>query len=232
MPELPEVQTTVNGINETLTGAVIVDVYHNWERMFRDNSYTKVRKVIRGAKIKNASRRGKHILIHLHNGHTVIVHMKMTGHLMVGKYKKTRAGFVPVDTTSPLADPFNRFIHVVFALADGRSLVFCDARKFGKISIELTEHLPHSPLLAHLGPEPLDLDTTATLFKNQLLTKPRAKIKQVLLDQSVIAGIGNIYIQTNFYGGQKFTLSQECKTFLKNCSQLFLKIHKKFFVMV
>lgn len=193
MPELPEVQTTVNGINETLTGAVIVDVCHNWERMFRDNSYIKVRKVVRSATIQNASRRGKHILIHLNNGHTIIVHMKMTGHLMVGKYKKTRAEFVPIDTTSPLADPFNKFIHVVFTLADGRSLVFCDARKFGKISIELTEHLPHSPLLSHLGPEPLDLDTTATLFKNQLLTKPRGKIKQVLLDQSVIAGIGNIY---------------------------------------
>ncbi len=67
MPELPEVQTTVNGINETLTGAIIVDVCHNWERMFRDNSYTKVRKIVRSAKIKNASRRGKHILIHLNN---------------------------------------------------------------------------------------------------------------------------------------------------------------------
>lgn len=193
MPELPEVQTTVNGINQTVKGAVITDVYHNWEKMFRNNSYKEVRKIVRGATIKNASRRGKHILIHLSNKHTLIVHMKMTGHLMVGKYKKTRAGFVPVDTTSPLADPFNRFIHVVFTLKDGRSLVFCDARKFGKISIEVTEHLPHSPLLAHLGPEPLDIDTTAMLFARQVQSKSRTKIKQVLLDQSVIAGIGNIY---------------------------------------
>lgn len=193
MPELPEVQTTVNGINETLQGSVIVDVYHDWERMFRNNSYTQIRKIVRGAKIQNASRRGKHILIHLNNKHTIIVHMKMTGHLMVGKYKKTRTGFVPVDADSPLANPFNRFIHVVFSLQDGRSLVFCDARKFGKISIELTDHLNHSPLLAHLGPEPLDIDTTAALFKNQLLKKPRGKIKQVLLDQSIMAGIGNIY---------------------------------------
>lgn len=193
MPELPEVQTTVNGINEALRGAVILDVCHDWERMFRNNSYKEVRKIVRGASIKYASRRGKHILIHLNNEHTIIVHMKMTGHLMVGKYRKTRAGFVPEDTTSALADPFNRFIHVVFTLKDGRSLVFCDARKFGKISIEVTEHLSHSPLLSHLGPEPLDVDTTATLFKNQLLTKPHGKIKQVLLDQSIIAGIGNIY---------------------------------------
>lgn len=193
MPELPEVQTTVNGINETLKNAVIVDVYHNWEKMFRNNSYAQVRKTAKGATITHASRRGKHILIHLSNKNTIIVHMKMTGHLMVGMYKKTKIGFVPNNPHSALADPFNRFIHVVFTLQDGRSLVFCDARKFGKISIELTEHLPHSPLLAHLGPEPLDLDTTASLFKTQLLKKPQGKIKSALLDQSVIAGIGNIY---------------------------------------
>ena len=193
MPELPEVQTTVNGINETLKGAVILDVCHNWERMFRNNSYKEVRKIVRGATINNASRRGKHILIHLSNKHTLIVHMKMTGHLMVGKYKKTKLGFVPEDAKGALADPFNRFIHVLFTLKDGRSLVFCDARKFGKISIEVTEHLPHSPLLAHLGPKPLDIDTTAMLFARQVQSKPRTKIKQVLLDQSVIAGIGNIY---------------------------------------
>lgn len=193
MPELPEVQTTVNGINETLRGAIILDVCHNWEKMFRDNSYIRVRKIVRGATIIHATRRGKHILIHLSNKHTIIVHMKMTGHLMVGTYKKTKAGFVPIDTTSPLADPFNRFIHVVFTLKDGRSLVFCDARKFGKISIDLTEHLPHSPLLAHLGPEPLNPDTTTAIFAQQIKKKPRGKIKQVLLDQSIIAGIGNIY---------------------------------------
>ena len=193
MPELPEVQTTVNGINETLIGTAILDVCHDWERMFRDNSYTKVRKIVRGATIQNATRRGKHILIHLNNAHTIIVHMKMTGHLMVGKYTKTKLGFKPEDEISPLADPFNRFIHVVFTLSDGRSLVFCDARKFGKISIEVTEHLPHSPLLSHLGPEPLDDQMTAKIFSDCLQKKPRGKIKQVLLDQSVIAGIGNIY---------------------------------------
>lgn len=193
MPELPEVQTTVNGINETLRGARIIDVCHNWERMFRNNSYAHVRKIVRGASITHASRRGKHILIHLSNNHTLIVHMKMTGHLMVGVYRKTKAGFVPQDTTSALADPFNRFIHVVFSLEDGRSLVFCDARKFGKISVELTEHLPHSPLLAHLGPEPLEEVTTPQLFSTQLKKKPKGKIKQVLLDQTIIAGIGNIY---------------------------------------
>ena len=193
MPELPEVQTTVNGINGTLQGAVIVDVCHDWAKIFRDSSYARVRKIVRGATITHASRRGKHILIHFSNAHTLIVHMKMTGHLMVGTYKKIKTGFVPTDSQSPLADPFNRFIHVVFSLADGRSLVFCDARKFGKISIELTEKLSHSPLIAHLGPEPLDASTTVTLFKTQLLKKPKSKIKTVLLDQTIIAGIGNIY---------------------------------------
>lgn len=193
MPELPEVQTTVNGINETIAGSVIIDVYHNWERMFRNNSYKEVRKIVRGATIKNATRRGKHILIHLSNKHTLIVHMKMTGHLMVGLYKKTRIGFVPQDPNEALADPFNRFIHVIFTLKDGRSLVFCDARKFGKISVEITANLFQSKLLAHLGLEPLETSTTTTLFTQQLQSKSNWKIKQVLLDQSIIAGIGNIY---------------------------------------
>lgn len=193
MPELPEVQTTVNGVNETLKDAVILDVYHDWQKMFRDNSYKKVREVVRNAKIKNASRRGKHILIHLSNEHTLIVHMKMTGHLMVGKYKKTRLGFVPEDKESSLADPYNRFIHVVFTLKDGRSLVFCDARKFGKVSIELTSELHVSKQLAHLGLEPLEESMTSKLFMERLLRKPNWKIKQALLEQSLIAGIGNIY---------------------------------------
>lgn len=193
MPELPEVQTTVNGINELLQGAVIIDVCHDWEKMFRDNSYKKVRDIVRNAKIKNASRRGKHILIHLSHGYTLIIHMKMTGHLMVGRYKKTRLGFIPEDAASALADPFNRFIHVVFTLQDGRSLVFCDARKFGKISIELTKDIPKSKHLSHLGLEPLDEATTSAMFTKAIQKKPRMRIKQALLDQSLVAGIGNIY---------------------------------------
>ena len=98
MPELPEVQTTVNGINETIQGLVIRDVwtnygsaYHAGKKNIKNKEYFKhFKKEVAGAKIKNAERKGKNILIHLSNGKTVLIHMKMTGHLLYGTYSKLK----------------------------------------------------------------------------------------------------------------------------------------------
>lgn len=224
MPELPEVHTTVQGINRRLRGKKIVDVWSGYNSPFhkgKDNIknvhyFKNFRRAVVGAKFLSATRRGKNILIHLSNGHTILIHMKMTGHLMYGKYefsahgkngdaKRNNGGVWRATEEGPLQDPFNQFIRLVFTISDAKDrgnardngqtkhLAFSDMRKFGKVFVFPTSELAQVPDIASLGPEPLDSAFTFKIFKERLALWPRGKIKQVLLDQSIIAGIGNIY---------------------------------------
>jgi formamidopyrimidine-DNA glycosylase len=210
MPELPEVHTTVTGLQKVLPG---LSIEHVWTDMWssarlskntiKDRSYFPYfEKYVLGQKVRQVRRRAKHILIDLDNGFTMIIHMKMTGHLMYGKYTENKKyngrewAWVPVDTVSPLNDPYNRHIHVVFSLSNAKQqishLAFCDSRKFGTIIVEKTETL-NTERLKHLGPEPLETDFTLTKFKERIMKSPLRGIKTVLMDQTIVAGIGNIY---------------------------------------
>ncbi len=206
MPELPEVHTTVTGLQKVLPGLVIKDIWTDmWstsplaKNTIKDRSYFPYfKKYVLGKKVVNVTRRAKYILIHLDNGFTLIIHMKMTGHLMYGKYKHDEKyngrewSWIPVDTTSPLNDPYNRHIHVVFTLSSNSHLAFCDSRKFGTIVVQKTDTL-HEDKLAHLGPEPLETTFTLNNFKERVMKSPTRAIKTVLMDQQIISGIGNIY---------------------------------------
>jgi len=215
VPELPEVQTTVNGINEKLRGLKVIDVWTDYksshpmhEHSIKNPTYfTQFKKNIIGAKIINAERRAKNILIHLSNKKTILIHMKMTGHLMYGKYvrrirndeKGIKKSPRPKDTErwvttekGPLQDPFNQFIHLVFIL-NKKHLVFSDVRKFAKVVLLDSSTLINSSHLSHIGPEPLSETFTPKILYEQLCRKPNGKIKQVLMDQEIVAGIGNIY---------------------------------------
>ncbi len=212
MPELPEAHTTVTGLQKVLPGLSITEV---WSDMWSDSKIARntikdrgyfvyFKKYALNTKVLNVTRRAKHILINLENGFTIIIHMKMTGHLMYGNYTfETRARtpqnefakwgpWVPKEKDSPLADPYNRHIHVVFNLSNGKQLAFCDSRKFGTIVVEKTSSL-HNGKFSHLGPEPLETSFTRSLFKERLMKSPNRAIKTVLMDQSIVAGIGNIY---------------------------------------
>jgi formamidopyrimidine-DNA glycosylase len=118
--------------------------------------------------------------------------MKMTGHLLYGKYEfKNTKWTAPV--TGPLSDPFNRFIHLVFKLSNGYELVLSDARKFAKALVFDSNKINEFEDLKKLGPEPLEKSFTFHVFKDRLMKKPKGKIKTILMDQELIAGIGNIY---------------------------------------
>lgn len=216
MPELPEVHTTVTGLQSVLPDLIITDIWSDmWstsalaKNTIKDRSYFPYfKKYTLKHKILQVRRRAKHILIDLDNGFTIIIHMKMTGHLMFGNYKletkkrlskspfATWGHWAPLEESSPLGDPYNRHIHVVFSLTDARGtvhhLAFCDSRKFGTIVVEKTATL-HLERLSHLGPEPLETSFTLPLFKERLLKSRTRAIKTVLMDQKIIAGIGNIY---------------------------------------
>lgn len=206
MPELPEVHTTVTGLQKVLPGLVIKDLWTDmWssarlsKNTIKDRSYFPYfKKYAIGTKVLDVRRRAKHILIDLDNDFTIIIHMKMTGHLMYGTYEENKNyngrewAWMPTEKNSPLLDPYNRHIHVVFTFSNNKQLAFCDSRKFGTIVIEKTETLS-TERLSHLGPEPLETSFTQKHFVERVMKSPARAIKTVLMDQAIVAGIGNIY---------------------------------------
>ena len=208
MPELPEVHTTATMLNRLISSLVISDVWtdyggkiHEGKDNIKDPKFfRKFRVEIVGVKIKNVERRGKNVLINLSNGQTVLVHMKMTGQLLYGKYKKltisnrqlTTTGWEAVEPRE-LKDPYSRFVHFVISFTNGKHLALSDMRKFAKVTLFPTAKAHLSEHLSGIGPEPLEKDFDFAKFKTRLLTRSNGKIKQVLIDPKVMAGIGNIY---------------------------------------
>lgn len=208
MPELPEVETTTRGLRQAITGLTIKDVWTDLSTLDKrkadtvadPNFFAAFRKEISGKKVLSVERRAKNILMNLSSKmpvqKTILLHLKMTGHLLYGKYKflKKENKWIPDEAKdSPLHDPFNRFVHVVFSFSNGKQLAFSDTRKFGKITL-LDTHTAHTTKhLNNLGPEPLDPKFRFEKFAKCLSASRRRKIKTVLMDQSIIAGIGNIY---------------------------------------
>jgi len=182
MPELPEVQTTVNGLNKHIRGLTIVDVWTDYNSLFhkgkdsiKDPAYFRsFKKRIIGGKVRSASRLAKNVLIELQSGDVILVHMKMTGHLMYGGYDRT--------------DPFNRFIHLVFTFDNGKTLELSDMRKFAKVTLINKDDLEKTVHLDHIGPDPLGKGFTPKVLKGRLEQRKNGRIKTVLM-----AGVGNIY---------------------------------------
>ncbi len=213
MPELPEVQTTVLGIKKYAVGKTITDVWTNYKNQsgFHDGKdniknaafFADFKKKIIGKKIIDSNRRAKNILRKLSGDLTILIHMKMTGHVLFGEYTQKRLNgkgvrlkeeiWEPKNKNSPLGDSFNQFIRVVFSLSNGKHLVLSDMRRFAKVTLIENKNLSSSQHLSHLGLEPLEKDFTIEKFKSALLKRPGYKIKKALLDQTLVVGIGNIY---------------------------------------
>ena len=206
MPELPEVQTTVNGLRQTVVGLKIVDVWSDYDSPYfkgsgtiKDRSYFKhFKKGTAGCKIVSAERRAKNILIGLSNGETLLVHMKMTGHLLYGRYSfdaaQKKDPWQPLEPES-LKDPYNRHVHFMLSFDNGMNLALSDVRKFAKVTLIG----PQSEHLKDIGPEPLEKSFTLKQFAERLNLRPHGKVKQVLMDQKIIAGIGNIYADESLW---------------------------------
>ncbi len=169
MPELPEVETIKNELLPHVLGRTVKGVDVFWDKMVRQPSVPEFRSRLVGRKITGISRRGKYLFFHLDSGGLLVMHMKMTGSLLV----------------NPKDDKFTR---AVLRLDKGIDLHFRDPRKFGVMWLDKNE----DAVLKKLGPEPLDDDFTPDTLA-EILRKHAAPIKPVLLDQSVIAGIGNMY---------------------------------------
>jgi formamidopyrimidine-DNA glycosylase len=192
MPELPEVETIVRQLNKDLKGEVINDLWTDSPKNLKGNfKIKKVCSLIKKRKILKAVRKGKNILIFLDQDLILWIHLKLTGHLLVGDFEYTNNQWQP-KTKGALLDPQNRFLHWVFSLKSGKKLVLSDMRKFAKIVLLTTEDLKQTKDLNDLGINPLSLEFNQKKLE-EILSQAKGGIKKVLMEQKSISGIGNIY---------------------------------------
>jgi len=192
MPELPEVETTVQGLQKKVLARTFVDVWSDWKKSVKKpKDFEVFRKELKGKKIVRVWRRAKNVLFELSDGYTLLIHQKMAGHLMVGIWKLNKEQWQPIEK-GPLEEKINLFIHLLFTLDDGQMIALSDYRKFAKAELWKTDEFLNSPEFKSWGPEPLEPSFTLKKFKERFVKK-RGRVKQVIMDPAVIAGVGNIY---------------------------------------
>lgn len=192
MPELPEVETTVCDLRKKVLGRTFVGIWTDFRKMIKKpKNFEEFKKVLKGKRIKSIRRRGKNILFDLSDGKTLLIHQKLMGHLLLGKWVRKDGRWIA--PPGFLSEKANTYIHLLFTLDNGQMLALSDLRKFAKVELWDKEELESSKEMKSLGPEPLEKSFTFEKFKKALLKRKKGKIKQVLMDQKVIAGIGNIY---------------------------------------
>jgi formamidopyrimidine-DNA glycosylase len=173
MPELPEVEMVVRGLREPLVGRTITSMWHDWDNTLRGMPPTDFAARIAGQKIESITRRAKYIVMLLRDD-ILMVHLKMTGRL----YVADAAAIHEAD----------KWVHVKFGLDNGQELRFSDSRKFGRVYLTTSVEA----VTGDLGPEPLEDVFTETVFRERLTGRGKV-IKGLLLDQTFVAGTGNIY---------------------------------------
>jgi formamidopyrimidine-DNA glycosylase len=197
MPELPEVETVVRGLNEHLVGHTIKSFDFDWPKTIK-TPIEIFKKEIEGSRVLYAERRGKLIIINLSSNHSILIHLKMTGQLVYKSPKLQYGAGHPNDSlVSKLPDKTTR-IH--FKLDDNSDFFFNDVRKFGWVEVVPTQYQHLHKFIASLGPEPLEIKFSD--FKKALYRFPYAQIKAKLLDQHVLAGVGNIYADESLWAAQ------------------------------
>lgn len=200
MPELPEVETVRIGLSKFLPGKTVRHVTHNWSKSF-PNSEADVHQFLLGAQVVAVARRAKVLLIELSSKYTLVIHLKMTGQLVFRSPKGERfgAGHPSDSLVHELPD---RSTRVTFTFTDGSQLFFNDQRKFGWIRLLPTAEVPNIDFFKKVGPEPLSTDFTWTTLRERLAKRPNTNVKAALLDQTVLAGIGNIYADESLWGAK------------------------------
>ncbi|MEA1910043.1 MAG: bifunctional DNA-formamidopyrimidine glycosylase/DNA-(apurinic or apyrimidinic site) lyase [Patescibacteria group bacterium] len=199
MPELPEAETVIKGLSKYLTNQRIKNI-----RVLNKKSLIGASRQASKSRVVGLRRRGKSIIIDLDNDHSLLIHLKMTGQLI----------FIPKGTSRSvrrinLGHPTNDFVNsmpsnhtrIIFELTSG-TLYFNDLRKFGWIKILPTKEIEKDSFVAKLGPEPLTKKFNPEYLTNILKRRPKSSIKAVLLNQSVVAGIGNIYTDEALFGAK------------------------------
>jgi formamidopyrimidine-DNA glycosylase len=205
MPELPEVQTIISDLNKKIKGETITDFWSDHKKAVKNNFEDFVEGV-KGRKILEAKRIGKNIFINLSGNKTIYIHLKMTGHLLLKSEK------FPPKADQPMAekvknekdffeDRVNQYIHHIFYLGKNKRMEFSDLRKFGKIVLVDTDKVQNLKEIKSLGVDVMSKEFILKKFQEILNRKSargglaygEKRIRDILMDQCIVSGIGNIY---------------------------------------
>lgn len=228
MPELPEVETTVKGLRSKVLNRAFVDVWSDWKKIIKKPSppaggFELFKKELKNKEIKNIYRRAKNVIFDLSDNYSLLIHQKMTGHLLVGKWQEQNGKWKPIDEKSLLNDPYNRFLHLIFFLNDKNMIALSDARKFAKVELWKTEELKKE--LEKIGPEPLEKSFTFEKFK-KIFENKKGRVKQVIMNPDVIAGVGNIYASEALWAAKIHPEKNVAKLREKELKSLYQAIRK------
>lgn len=198
MPELPEVETVRRGLNQLILSRRVKAVAHDWPKSF-PNSSSDVEMHLVGAEITAVRRRAKVLIIDLDSQYSLVIHLKMTGQMVFRGEQAFGAGHPTDSLVGELPDKSTR---VIIDFDDGSHLYFNDQRKFGWMKLIPTVEIPHIDFMKKVGPEPLSDDFTPRIFIERIRKRNNAVIKAALLDQTVLAGVGNIYADEALWGAK------------------------------
>jgi formamidopyrimidine-DNA glycosylase len=176
MPELPEVELVARSLDRLVGGRVFASAKLLRPGLAPENTPRQFARTLRGARVERVGRRGKHILAELDNGHVLLTHLRMTGRFLM----------------LPAGAPLPKHTHALFMLEDGRRLAFTDQRHFGLMKLTTAGLLAEARELRSLAPEPFSDEFTPAYLAG-VLERTRRALKDVLLDQTKVTGLGNIY---------------------------------------
>lgn len=196
MPELPEVETVRRGLEKLIVNKVIQHISSTSPKSF-PNAPVDVKAFAYGAEIVTVRRRAKVLLIELDSNYSLVIHLKMTGQLVYRGKQNFGAGHPSDSLIGKLPDKSTR---VTITFTDSSHLFFNDQRKFGWIKLIPTVEVPNIDFMKKVGPEPLSESTHFEDFLLRVRRRNGTTIKAAILDQSVIAGVGNIYADESLWG--------------------------------
>lgn len=209
MPELPEVELVAQSLDKLVSRRKIIVAELLRERLAPENPPAEFAERLKDSTINFVHRRGKHILFDLHNGNTLIAHLRMSGRFML----------LPVERDLP------KFAHAVFYFEDETRLVFQDQRHFGMMKIVETVNLHEAKEIKKLAPEPFSDDFNLKYFQNILKTSKR-NLKEFLLDQTKVLGLGNIYVSEALFLARINPQTPADKVSARKAAGLFEKIRE------
>ncbi|MDO8507085.1 MAG: bifunctional DNA-formamidopyrimidine glycosylase/DNA-(apurinic or apyrimidinic site) lyase [bacterium] len=207
MPELPEVETIKNDLQDKIIGKKIISIFPLWKEIVKDIPFDAFAGQVEGQKIAAVERRAKNLIIKLSGGLSLLIHLKMTGHFLLSEdsAEVSQDGrWIKAENKNLTDDKQNQYVRIIFRLDNGQMLAMSDLRKFAYIKLVDDKEL--KTFLDKYGPEPFDKDFTAEKL-GEILSKKKTAIKKVLMDQSQIAGIGNIYADEILWASRVHPLS-------------------------
>lgn len=205
MPELPEVETVRSGLQRLLPDRVVASESHDTPKGF-PNTIGDVGSFLLGATVTQIRRRAKVLLIDLSTDYTLVIHLKMTGQLVFRNGAERFGAGHPND--SLIGELPDKSTRVLLTFEDGSQLFFNDQRKFGWMRLMPTIEVENLDFFKKVGPEPLSPDFTPEILQARAMRRKNSNIKAVLLDQTVLAGIGNIYADESLWGAKIHPLTQ------------------------